>query len=321
MIKIDVIKLLLLFIVLSRNVSYARVIEKIVAIVNSEVILKSDLDNYLFKLKSEGSLIDDTILRMKVVPNLIKNPKELVDHIIEEQILASEVKRLNLVVPFEKVEQEIRSISSRNGMSREELQNALSKKGINFSDYQDFIRTSIERQTLIERELNSKIRISDEDIASYYINQLGDKKNTQIFEYTLAQILFLHKKDDSEVKERAQTVWEQVKKNRISFDKAASEYSEDPQFSQGGLLGSLKAGEMLPNMEAVVQTMPTGDTSLINTPAGWHIVKLIKKTLVPSPDFNANKDKIRAILYTQAFNKQLSQWIKDKKSEYFIRIN
>ena len=60
------------------------------------------------------------------------------------------------------------------------------------SQYQDFIKTSLERQSLIEKEVTSKIRISDEDISSYYLAKKGPEA-TQTFEYTLSHILFYPK--------------------------------------------------------------------------------------------------------------------------------
>src|SRR5690606_21566479 len=107
----------------------------------------------------------------------------------DEKVIDSEVKRRNMEVPIERVEQEIRNIARDNRITRQQLTQALKAKGVSVSQYQDFIKSSLERQTLVEREVTSKIRISDEDISSHYLNKKG-LSELQIFEYTLSHILF-----------------------------------------------------------------------------------------------------------------------------------
>ena len=87
---------------------------------------------------------------------------------VDEHIIDDEVKKQNLSVTIERVEQEINSIQSRNNLTRDQLKEALKREGTNFSDYQDFIKKRLERQSVIEKAITSKIKISDEDVASLY---------------------------------------------------------------------------------------------------------------------------------------------------------
>ncbi|MCB0361890.1 MAG: peptidylprolyl isomerase [Bdellovibrionales bacterium] len=300
--------------------AHSRTIERILAIVNDEIVLQSDLDSYKSKLAS-GGLVDDAVLRFSDTKQLLKDQKSLIEHLIDEKIIDSEVKRLGLNVPIEKVEQEIRAITKRNGITRDQLKEALAEKGVSFSEYQNFIGTSQERQAVIEKELSSKIKISDDDVSTYYVHQIGDSK-ASIFEYTLSQILFLTRNGEEPAREKAQLVLSKLNSRSASFDKLASQFSEDPKFSQGGNLGSFKAGEMLPEIEKAVVNLKPGEVSgIIQTRVGFHIVKLAKKSLVPNPDFEAKKESIRELLFAQAFKQQLRQWLDGKRQDSFIRIN
>ncbi|MGE3756183.1 MAG: SurA N-terminal domain-containing protein, partial [Pseudobdellovibrionaceae bacterium] len=117
-------------------------VDSILAIVNSEVILESDLQKLVGRL-TKGGMVDELVLVDKK-PEQIKNDKKAqLNVLINEKILDSEVKRLNLTVTIEKVEQEIRSIAKRNNIARNDLINALKAQGVNVSDYQDFIKTRI----------------------------------------------------------------------------------------------------------------------------------------------------------------------------------
>ena len=86
------------------------------------------------------------------------------------------------------VEKEIRRITRERGISRGQLKQALKKQRVSFSEYQEFVRQGLERKSMISREVSSKIKISDDDIASYYIQNSKDASSL-IFEYKLAHIL------------------------------------------------------------------------------------------------------------------------------------
>ena len=117
-------------------------------------------------------------------------------------------------------------------------------------------------------------------------------------------------------------VQRKVSEGTRSFSELASQFSEDPNFSQGGILGSFKAGEMLPALENGIRSLNVGDISQpVKTPAGLHIIKVINKTLVEDPNLKAQKVQIQNILYARAFKDQFRKWLDQKRENSFIRIN
>ena len=299
----------------------AELIERIVAIVDNAIVTKTDLEAYREKLKS-GGLVDDALLKMKDPKALMSDDNALVSHLIDERVIDQEIQRLGMAVTIEKVEQEIRSVTSRNGITRAQLKEALTARGVKFSDYQDFIRTSLERQALIDREVASRIKISEEDISNFYLAQT-QQTNAQVFEYRLAHILIRPvERGGQSPDERIKLVQRKVSEGTRSFSELASQFSEDPNFSQGGILGSFKAGEMLPALENGIRSLNVGDISQpVKTPAGLHIIKVINKTLVEDPNLKAQKVQIQNILYARAFKDQFRKWLDQKRENSFIRIN
>ena len=299
----------------------AELIERIVAIVDNAIVTKTDLEAYREKLKS-GGLVDDALLKMKDPKALMSDDNALVSHLVDERVIDQEIQRLGMAVTIEKVEQEIRSVTSRNGITRAQLKEALTARGVKFSDYQDFIRTSLERQALIDREVASRIKISEEDISNFYLAQ-SQQTNAQVFEYRLAHILIRPvERGGQSPDERIKLVQRKVSEGTRSFSELASQFSEDPNFSQGGILGSFKAGEMLPALENGIRSLNVGDISQpVKTPAGLHIIKVINKTLVEDPNLKAQKVQIQNILYARAFKDQFRKWLDQKRENSFIRIN
>ena len=291
------------------------------AIVNNSIVTKTDMDEFKQKLKT-GGLVDDSLLKMQDPKKLMSDDEALINHLIDEKVIDSEIDRLGMAVTIEKVEQEIRTVTSRNGITRAQLKGELAKRGVKFSDYQDFIRTSLERQALIDREVASRIKISDEDIANFYLAQT-DKSDSQVYEYRLAHILIKKVKRGGQTPDqRLELVQRKIGEGSKTFTELASQFSEDPNFSQGGLLGEFKAGEMIPAMEKGIRGLPVGGVSKpVQTPMGFHLLKVLKKTLVADPKMMAQKGKIQNILYAKAFKDQFRKWLDEKREDAFIRIN
>lgn len=298
----------------------SELVDRIVAIINTELVTDSDLKEFTQKVNS-GGMIDDLLLFGQPASSLKNNREAQLNYLINEKILDSEVKRLNLSVTIERVEQEIRDIAKRNNVSRAEMMEAVKAQGMNASAYQDFIRTRIERQSLIEQEVSAKIRVSDEDVMSQYLHQ-HPNANTGSYEYTLAQIYFNPKKGGpDQARARARTVLQKIRAGE-SFEALAEQNSEDPNFTAGGLLGTFKAGEFNREMENGVQGLSAGDVSeVIQARDGFHIVKILNKKVIADPNFEKEKEKIRAVIFEQAFQKQLKNWLEMKREDSFIRIN
>jgi peptidyl-prolyl cis-trans isomerase SurA len=102
----------------------------------------------------------------------------------------------------------------------------------------------------------------------------------------------------------------------------AEQYSEDPNFSSGGLLGTFKSGEFMKEMEDAISDLNASQFSeVIKTKQGFHIVKILKKTVINDPLFEKEKEKIKNDLFELAFKKQFKLWIQSKREESYIQIN
>ncbi|MCC6278229.1 MAG: peptidylprolyl isomerase [Oligoflexia bacterium] len=296
----------------------ADVVESIVAIVNSSIITKIDMDRFREKLR-KGSIVDDLFGNDQAV--LLKDDKVLLKQMIDEKVVDDEVKKQNLTVTIERVEQEINSIQAKNRISRDYLKAALKKGGTSFSEYQAFIKKRLERQSVIERAVTSKIKISEEDVAAAYEAKYKHLSATS-FEYRVAHILFREgKRKDEEQQSRAREVYQKLKVGG-DFDSLAAQFSEDPGFNEGGLLGTFRLGETLKPLEDAFKTLAPGEFSQpTKSKLGWHIVKLLDRRVVSDPEFEKRRDELRGDLYQRAFVKQFQFWLDQKRQESFIRIN
>jgi peptidyl-prolyl cis-trans isomerase SurA len=312
----------LLFSTLAVSAFGSELVDKIVVIVNEEIITLSDVADFENRLKT-GGLVDDQLVPDDATrQSLLKDRDLLVKKLIDARLIDAEVKKQNLTVPIERVEQEVRSIAKRNNMQRDDLKNALLEKGISFAVYQDFIKTGLERQSLVEKSVTSKIKISEDDVLAALIAE-GRTSDTQAFEYSIAHIYFLSSKSGgvSGARARANQALEKLKSGS-PFDRVAADFSEDPNFDVGGVLGTFKSGELAPELEKAIAKLAPGEwTEPLPTNGGLHIVRMIKRRLIPDPRIEKEKDAARARLGEKAFRRQYEIWLELLRSEASIRIN
>lgn len=297
-------------------------VDEIAVIVNEEIIALSDVAEFQNRLRTGGLVDDQLVPDEKTKEALLKDRELVIKKLIDARLIDAEVKKQGLTVPIERVEQEVRTIASRNKMQRDDLKNALLEKGISFAVYQDFIKTGLERQSLVEKSVTSKIKISEDDVLAAMIAK-GRASESQAFEYSIAHIYFLSSKNGGVegARARAQQAIAKLKEG-VPFDRVAADFSEDPNFDVGGVLGTFKTGELAKDLEAAIAKLTPGEwTQPLPTAGGVHVVRLIKRRLIPDPSTEKEKDKVRAELGESRFRRQYEIWLELLRSEASIRIN
>lgn len=313
-------KLFFCCLVLISTLAHAEIVEKIVAVVNSEIVLESDL-RALQKNIGKPGLVDDSLVDNGNPESLRGNRKAQLQYLINEALLSSEIKKLNLSVTADRVDQDLKDKARANNISVSDLLAAIKTQGVTEAEYRKFIKERIEKQSLMDTEIVSKLRISDDDALNEYLKQNPQSKSS-INEFSVAHIFFNPKKGGSQgAYDRAQAVLTKLRSGD-SFETLAEQFSEDPNFVAGGNLGSFKAGEFLPEIENSIQSIAVGSTTpIVKSRMGFHIVKLLSKNVTTDPRFEREKDRLKSKLMEESFKHQLKVWLRNKKDESFIRIN
>lgn len=301
-------------------IASAEVVERLVAIVNTEAVLESDFK--LLREKAKNPLRLNKYL-LPSDPNLIlKGDRQaMTDYLVGEKIVESEIRRLNLSVTSEKVEQEVRQIAQRNQMSIDELYAQIHREGLSKAEYQSAMKENIEQQNLLEQEIISRIRITDDDALAQYLKSHPESR-LSIDEFTVSHIFFSPKKGGPEAAlQRAEDVMKRLAAGE-NFETLAEQFSEDPNFSAGGMLGTFKSGEFLKEIETAIAPLSPGQTTrIVKSRLGFHIVKLIDKKITADPRFEKEKNAIKARLMDAAVARQFRIWLQTKKEDAFVRIN
>ena len=308
--------LVFLFLVLFSNPTEGKILEKIQAVVNGEIITLTEIKEYRNKLKTGGFLDELLFSEPEVREKALKDSEYLLKLLVNERIIDFEVKRQNFLVTEKKVDKEISTIAKRQNMTLTQLKKTLKAQSVSYKDYRSFVKKSVERRLLIEKEITSKIKVSEQDIISYYLTN-NPSHGSQVFEYSLAHVL-LKKGDETKARKILKDL-----ASGVSFENLVLKHSTDvDSHKQGGEFGNFKSGEMIASIEKAIESLKIGETSsVVNTPMGLHIFKVTDKKLVKDPAIEKQRQKIFQKLYAQAFKEQLGFWLSQKRKEAIIQIN
>lgn len=305
---------------ISMPINAKEVVNKIIAIVNSEPILQSDLSNFSKRLKQEGGIDDSLVLDEAPINILKSDQKKQLDYIIREKLIESEVKKLNLSVSEEKVNNEMTALASRNHMTKSQLNDLIKKQGYTVSEYRNNLKNRLERQSFYESEVISKLRITDED--AYNEFRLKNPNYVpSLNEYTLAQILIPTKKIGEEAAMEKAMAMKKRMSGQETFESVANAYNEGSSAAKDGLLGTFKAGEFNREIESEIARLSEGEVSQpIKSKQGIHIIKVLNKKNSQDPQFAKIKDQIKSYLVEKNFKRQLKNWFESKKQDSYIKI-
>ncbi|MBY0553247.1 peptidylprolyl isomerase [bacterium] len=312
-------RIFLLLSVFSSFTFSKEVVDKIAASVNNEIVLLSELKSMEARLKKVGS-IEESLLLGASPDSLKGNKKAQLDFLIREKLVDSEIKRLSMSLTEEQVNAELAQMAKRGRMTMAEFTSYMAGQGYTLEQYKEVLKAQNERRAFFEKEIVSKLRITDEDAYGVFQTKFPNYRPS-VGEFKIAQIFFSVKKGgpDSAL-ERAKAALEKINGGE-SFETVANLVDETPGSNKDGVLGSFKSGEFLPEIENALGGLSVGSISgILRGPNGYHIVKLLDKKSVVDPNFIKVKEQIKASLIQQNFERQLKNWFELKKLDANIKI-
>ncbi len=304
----------LLILLIAGGLACADETNRIVAIVNNEIITYYELEKAVKNLPP-------TIVE-KERPGEIQ--KQLLFQLIDQKLVELQIKRLGIQISSDEVEKTVAKIKQDQGLTgAEDFAKALNKDGLTEKEFNNKIKEQIQRFRLISREIGSKIIIPEERVKEYYEkNKLQFQKKEGIH---LAHILLTTSSTSSSEeilgqKKKAEEIWERLKKGE-DFSELARKFSQDPSAAQGGDLGVFNLAELDPFLREVVSTLKQGEFSqVLQVPSGWQIIKLISIQDDKEVGFAEVRERILDHLYQEEVDLRFSQWLQQLKSRSYIQI-
>ncbi len=291
------------------SIASAEVVDRIVAVVNNEIItlFKLNMATKTYKLNIENSQKSSEEKKQLVE----KLEKDLLQQLIDRSLTTQEAVKYNIAVTEEEVDSAIDNFMKTNKMNLEELESALAADGLRLKDYRAKMKGEILQSRLISRAVRSKVIITDTDIKTYYDTHgdafIGVKK------YHLRNILM-----DSETDLAA--LEKKIGKD-LSFAQLAKEYSIATNASDGGDLGVFDINNFSENIKNSLQPLGKGEhTPILAAGDGYQILFVEDILLEGNKTLDQASDQIENILYREKAEKQFTEWIDSLKKQAHIKI-
>lgn len=247
--------------------------DRIVAIVGTDVItyvdLRSRLASALKQLQKQGTpLPPQDVLERQMLERLIMDRAQL-----------QYAKDSGMRVDDTQLDQAIGRIATSNKMSVPQFRAALEKDGVQYASFREEIRNEMIGVRLREREVDSKLVISDGEIDNYLANQAATGSSE---EYQLAHILLRAPESASpeqlqKLRQRGEQALKRAQAGE-NFAELTAAFSDAPDALQGGDLGFRPLSRLPSLYSEVAGRLQAGEVSeLLRSSAGFHIVKLLAK--------------------------------------------
>ncbi len=247
------------------------VVEEIVAMVNDQVISKSDYERAQHEMEQEAQQQGWT------QQQLMQQRRDLLRSLIDKQLLLSKGKELGITGENEVVKRLDEMRKQYHMDSMEDLQKAAEAQGVSFEDLKEQIRESVIQSDVISQEVGRRIDIAPSEIRDYYNAHLQDFQRPE--QVKLSEVLIATPNpDDAAQVANAQKKADAVEarlKTGADFATVAKADSTGPTAAEGGRLGDYKRGDLPKVMEdATFELQPGQYTAPIRTRQGWLILEV-----------------------------------------------
>ncbi len=241
-------------------------VESIAAVVNGDVITRTDVDNRarLFALSSGLPVSPDALERLK---------PQILNQLIDEKLRLQEIERKGIMVPDKAIAAALAAIEAQNHLPPGALRARLAGQGVAFRTLIDQIRVELGWSELVREELGSQAHVSKAEIAARIAALKADQGQP---EYLVSEIFIPidNPLRRAEAEKFATTVIDELRAG-APFGVVAAQFSQSETALQGGALGWVQANQLDPQVMSLLNQMPPGAISNpVPVAGGLEIVQL-----------------------------------------------
>lgn len=294
-------------------------IDQIVAVVNDDVVTRSELNVAL------------TTAKMQIAQEHIATPpekmlqKQVLDQLINKKLQLQIAKQAGIHIDERDVNQSIAQVAEQNKISVADLYQRIAQDGMTKSSYQNEIRDQMIIQRLQQQEVVSRINISPDEIDSFMHSTAW--KNNSSKEYHLEDLLIPvsdspTSNELTDARKRAAEIASKIKSTG-DYQKVATEESKRTSGLQGGDLGWRKLPEIPSAFADPIARMKTNDIAgPIQTPNGFHIIHLAATRSTAesanAEDMQTSRKQVEQLLMQRKFEEAMQNFVSKLRGQSFI---
>ena len=274
------IKLLILILILHSNQGLSQTreiggtgdfVDGIAAIVNDGVVLRSEVEDQVTMLlrnfERQGAQL----------PPIGQLREDVLERLILQRIQLQRAERYGISISDEGLNAAINNVAQNNNVTFEEFPEVLAAEGIDYFKYRNELKQQITLDELRQREVSSRISVSQSELDSYLI--LQKEEDQKAYDYDLSHILLplTSRSGQGEINRKQEMIIDLRLRieNGEAFESIARSFSEGQQSSNGGRLGWMKGNELPEIFVSAIRNTKIGELSQpFQSASGFHLLKV-----------------------------------------------
>jgi peptidyl-prolyl cis-trans isomerase SurA len=287
----------------------AKVYDRIVAIVNSDIITLSELDNMTRALQTRSGVA-------ATGPVSKSMQRKMLQALIDRKLAQEEAKRRGITVSPKEVNETLKRFMQRNNIPNDEaLAKMLSSQGMSLQEFKKQIKDQLMQDRLIAVTVRNKVVVTDAQVRRVY-NERFKTGGTEVHLIDLKMPFppGATQAQKDEIKQKAEAIITAVKQG-VPFAQAAGKFSLKPTD-----VGYVARSDLDPRLAAFLDKLQPKEVGPIMTPAGLQLIQVVGHRSGEGKSFKEVAPQIRNMLIHQAMNKEFTKWVKTLRDKAHIRV-
>lgn len=293
-------------------------LDQIVAVVNDDVITKSEFNQSISTAK-----VQIAQEHLPMPPDSILQ-KQVLDQLINKKLQLQMAQQAGVEISDDELDKTIGRIAAQNQISVQALYAKLNQDGMRTDDYRSELRDQLTLQKLQQQEVAGKITVTPQEVTAFMKSAMW--KTNAAKEYHLEDILIPVSdtptpEEIAAARTQAEAVLDKLHQGQ-NFSQVAQANSGSKNALQGGDLGWRGLPEIPSAFADHVTHMKAHDIAgPIQTPNGFHILRLAAVRASAADQAAPSRKQIENQLLQQKFEEAVQNWVSRLRSQAFIEMN
>ncbi len=295
---------------------HAEVVERIVAVVNDEIITEQDLQVVMAPVAAQlrtrftGPELDGRLSEMR---------RDFLNRVIEDKLVLSEAKRRQVIVKDDEVDEMITEVRNKFP-SKEIFLQSLEEQGLTERKLWNRFRDQIMTQKFVSYEVKSKVAVSPGEISEYYKNHASEFDQGD--RVKLLHILVrIGTRSEEEARTFSESLIQKINTGE-SFEELAKSYSEGAEAKEGGQMGWIQRGQLMGEIDEKVFALNSNQVAApIQSSLGFHIFKVLEYQKSSIQPLSEVRDSIFESIFKRKLRMRLESWIENLRKHAYISVH
>ena len=303
-----------IFLASAPHLAKAEVVDKVAIVVNDEIITDREIEGQLMPIYEKYKTIYSG---PKLVEKLEEAKQKVAQQMIEDRLLYIEAKKQNIEIDEKEIDAKIQDIVKGVG-SKAVFDKALLEQQLTLKDLKERYRQQLMTRKLIDRKVGGGAMVTPVEIEDYYNKNLNEFQRPERLK--LKNILISIKKfpDPMKALNLAKEISKRLREG-CDFDGLAKIYSDGPAAAEGGAMGYVKRGDLLPEIEEAVFKLKPGEvTGIVQSSLGYHIFKVEEREAPATLPLAQVRREVESAVYRSKVNMKIKGWLEGLKKNAYI---